>query len=323
MPDPDAEARQLLWPWVARPSRAQVVALICISCLALGPVAALAVLLRSDASPVDELVVAPTPDDSTSTITVTAIGVSPSTGELRVRVLVQPAVELVDDAGRLTQPVTLGVNDARGTVPRTYEAGEVPTPFEAAVPLVSGTITRYPVDQYEAGLLLALSTEVDDEQVPAPFGLGARATVDDFDLRAARPAAVDDVPGSFAVVEWEASRPGTTTVYAVWLMVLMWGLAVTGLLIVWSVLIWRVELPFWTFGYFVGVLFALPPLRDSLPGRPPPGTIFDFVSFYWSITIVGTSLILLLVTWVRRARGEATLRAIDPAIDPAVDPDRR
>src|SRR5690606_30834955 len=104
----------------------------------------------------------------------------------------------------------------------------------------------------------------------------------------------------------------TTTVYAIWLMVLMWGLAVTGLLIMWAVVMWMVEVPFWAFGYFVGVLFALPPLRDSLPGRPPPGTIFDFGSFYWSVTIIGANLILVLAIWLRRTHAEERLRALDP-----------
>ena len=109
-----------------------------------------------------------------------------------------------------------------------------------------------------------------------------------------------------------AHRPATTTVYASWLMLLMWGLAFTGVLIAWAVVIWQVELPMWVFGYFVGVLFALPPLRDSLPGRPPPGTVFDFVSFYWSITLVGITLILLLVMWIRRARWEIRHRHRGP-----------
>ena len=119
---------------------------------------------------------------------------------------------------------------------------------------------------------------------------------------------------------WDAIRPATTTVYAVWLMILIWGLAATGALIVWAVVIWMVEVPFWAFGYFVGVLFALPPLRDSLPGRPPPGTIFDFVSFYWSVTLIGVGLILLLGIWLKRTRATVRLRDLDDAVHAAPGP---
>ena len=70
----------------------------------------------------------------------------------------------------------------------------------------------------------------------------------------------------------------------------------------------------------VGVLFALPPLRDSLPGRPPPGTIFDFVSFYWSVTIIGVNLMLVLAIWLRRTRAQTRLRDLDDATVPAGPP---
>lgn len=315
------EVRQVraLWPWVAGPTRAQKVALVVISLLALGPLAGLVVILRADPTPVRVLVEADAPAEATR-VTVTALSLVPSSGELRARLLVEPGADLLREDGRLDQTIAVVVNDARGSTERRFDEGTRPDPFEVTLPVAAGSVVRYPVDRYTGSVVVVLVAVDEDGDTPLPAAVSARSVIDDFVLSGSYAATTDDPagdePGSLTVVDWSADRPNTTTVYAIWLMLLMWGLAVTGLLIVWAVVIWMVEVPFWAFGYFVGVLFALPPLRDSLPGRPPPGTIFDFVSFYWSVTIIGVNLILVLAIWLRRTRAQTRLRDLDDATSP-------
>lgn len=313
-----AEAKRSLWPWVARRTRPQIIALVLISCLALGPIVALTFILRADPTPVNTLVepAAGTPEDVTK-ITATLMGLSPSSGELRARISVVPSPELESGGGRLDQPVSVTVTGAQGFVTRDYLAGETVAPFDVTLPLNQGSTTRYPFDSYQGSLLTVVSTDAPDGgRASQPVALDARSVVADFDLTTTGNSNASAETKAAGQLEWEATRPATTTIYAIWLMVLMWGLAVTGLLLVWAVVIWMVELPFWCFGYFVGVLFALPPLRDSLPGRPPPGTIFDFGSFYWAITIIGVSLILMLSIWLRRTRDQQRLRALAETTEP-------
>lgn len=307
-----ADARRILWPWVARRSRSQVVALVVISCLSLGPLVALVAILRADPTPVHQLTdPVPTAPDVTR-VTATALGLSPAAGELRVRVLVDPAPDLEDGNGLLATPVAVVINNVSGATTRAYPVGDSLTPFEIALPLDAGNTTRYPFDRYRGSLIIVVND--DSGRVPEPqlVAVEARSVIDDFAMSAAPPSTVSEGPQPVTVIEWTATRTTTTTVYAIWLMILMWALAVTGLLIVWAVVIWMVEVPFWAFGYFVGVLFALPPLRDSLPGRPPPGTIFDYGSFYWAVTVTGVNLILVLSIWLRRTHAKERLRSIDP-----------
>lgn len=310
-PTYDYEARRVLWPWVARRTRTQVIALITISCLALGPLVALISILRSDSTPVHQLLDgAPSASDVTN-VNATALGLFPATGELRVRVVVDPADDLSDDNGRLAQPIEVVINDVSGATTRTYQEGDTPAPFEVGLPLSEGSTTRYPFDRYRGSLFVVVNEISSSARERQLVSVQARSVIDDFVIRATLPDQSQD-PSPITVVDWTGSRSPTTTIYAVWLMLLMWGLAVTGLLIVWAVVMWMVDIPFWLFGYFVGVLFALPPLRDSLPGRPPPGTIFDFGSFYWSITISGVNLIVLLGIWLRRTHAQERLRSLDP-----------
>lgn len=306
------EARRAMWPWVARRSRSQIVALVLISCMALGPLVALVAIFSTDASPQRQLLEPAPTTSEVSRVVATALALSPTAGEMRMRILVDPAADLTDDDGQLITDLSVVINDVSGATTRTYAEGDTPTPFEVSLPLTEGTTNRYPVDRYRGSLFVVVSAQPNGDTDRLPAVLAARSVVSDFTMSAAPAGDLTNAPQDVNVIDWTASRPMTTTVYAVWLMILMWGLAVTGLLIVWAMVIWMVEIPFWAFGYFVGVLFALPPLRESLPGRPPPGTIFDFGSFYWSVTIIGVNLILTLAIWLRRTRAEASLRSLDP-----------
>lgn len=311
----DTPAIRQLRAWVARRTRTQVAALVLASLLAFGPFLAVFLILRADSGPISELISPESRDPSVTLVTATIVGLSPNQGEVRTRLAIEPAPDSVDENGRLTDAVSVVVN---GTITE-LRAGDTVRPFEVTLAMSDGSITRYPFDAYHGQLVVYLTTGAGDDRTTIPHQAQVRSVVGDFTLSA--DLRNDPAPGNqpLGVIDWRAERPPTTTVYAIWLMVLMWALAVTGLLIVWVVIIWMVEIPMWVFGYFVGVLFALPPLRDSLPGRPPPGNLFDFLSFYWSVTIIGVSLILSLTTWLTRARAEQRLRALDTSSQQIVD----
>ncbi|NLD77187.1 MAG: DUF4436 family protein [Acidimicrobiales bacterium] len=307
------DAQRALWPWVAQKSRAQVVALIVVSCLSLGPLVALVAILSADPTPVHQLIEPAPAAPDISRVTATALGLSPTAGELRVRIVVDPAEDLEDDNGRLAVPISVVLNNLSGATTRAYEVGDSPIPFEATLPLEEGSTNRYPFDRYRGSLIVVLNDESAGDPEPQLVDVGARSVIDDFNLSAGLATEAEEGPQALTVIRWNADRTLTTTVYAIWLMLLMWVLAVMGLLIIWAVVIWMVEVPFWVFGYFVGVLFALPPLRDSLPGRPPPGTIFDYGSFYWAVTVSGVNLILMLGVYLRRTQAKERLRRLDPS----------
>lgn len=310
----ETPAIRQLKTWVARRTRTQMVALVLVSLLAFGPLLALVMVMRATTSPIDELVAPATPDPTVTSITTTFTSMSPTQGEVRTRFMIEPSLDLVDEDGRLLESLSIVAN---GTTTELRE-GESVRPFEVTLAMSEGAVTRYPFDRYKGQLLLLATTGVGEDREFVPFVPKVHSVVGDFTVHAdlSRDPAIKSDP--IGLIEWSALRPATTSIYAIWLMVLMWALAVTGLLIVWSVIMWMVELPMWVFGYFVGVLFALPPLRDSLPGRPPPGNLFDFLSFYWSVTIIGVSLILSLSTWLTRTRAEQRLRALDTGMQESI-----
>ena len=102
-----------------------------------------------------------------------------------------------------------------------------------------------------------------------------------------------DQAASTSTVDLGVRRNGPTLLYVTWIMALWWALSVSAVLLVWAVAIWRSAPPPWAYGYLVGVLFALAPLRGALPGQPPYGVLVDYVSFYWAVGSMGLGLLLL------------------------------
>lgn len=284
-----------------RPSRLQVVAVALVTVLSFGPLVALVVVIGADDGPIDELSMGPPAPEGGARIVATVISVSPAAGEMRFRVTVTPRDELLDRSGRLATDLVLQTNDIRGQTTYDFPAGEPLRPVEVVTALGGGSITRYPFDTYTSGLAVALASMAGTAELePVAVVTDVRSTVSDLDVSLAPPA--EEAPSALAISTLEVQRKLSTTAYAVWIMVLMWGLAVAGVMIVWAVTIWGAEPPLWSYAYLVGVLFALPQLRSQLPGNPPPGNLLDFVAFYWSIAIVGVSLIITLGIWVRANR---------------------
>ena len=65
----------------------------------------------------------------------------------------------------------------------------------------------------------------------------------------------------------------------------------------------KVEPP--TIAASLGLLFALPGLRNAQPGVPVTvGTISDFIGFYWCMVLAGISCGLLILNYIVKYRAE-------------------
>lgn len=291
-----------------RPKRPRPVVLIvgALSALfGLGGVYTLALALASG-DPTETLVPAavPSPNDTTTTVSARVLDVDASAGLVRVRLAIRPQRSLLSGEV-LSENLDLVVNDTEGSTVRTISAGQPVSPIVVSLPLSDGVVAQYPFDTYSAILLVRL-TRVDQtsgtEPDVVPISMDVSSTVSEFDLEGRLSSSTPTEGAEVAVVEFEVTRSAAAVVYTLGVMAIMLALAVTGIAIIWATYNWRVELPPWIYGYFVGVLFALPPLRASLPGAPPPGAIVDFLSFYPSVGVVASAMVVVVVHWLRSAR---------------------
>ncbi|MDE3089868.1 MAG: DUF4436 family protein [Chloroflexota bacterium] len=96
-------------------------------------------------------------------------------------------------------------------------------------------------------------------------------------------------------------RSGTVIAFAVFIMALKWLLALSALFVALSVAVRGRKVELAMFSWLAALLFALPPLRNAMPGVPPLGSFNDFASFFWAEGIVALSLIIIVFTWLKRA----------------------
>ncbi len=279
--------------------RPVVVALVAAGLLSLA-LMAVAVWRVSNRDVSEALLEAPTETGADLRADVTVISVDPQLGEARLRL-----VPVVVDPGRaegglVTEGFRVLVNDAQGEGTHTFAPGQPVQAIEFSVALTGSSVYRYPFDRYEASLVVLAADGTGTEGDPLVTDLSLTSSVIAFDVSAA--TVPDDACGFGSCATLDADRPATTVGYTIWFMVLAWGLALAGLAVLYLITRHGVELPLWVFGYLVGVLFALPPLRASLPGSPPPGGVVDFVAFYWAVAVVGLTLLGLAWLWVREAR---------------------
>lgn len=301
-------------------SRSQRLGLAIVAVLTLGPIAAALAFLDAGRDPTTTVMPRPEgaglPEDAVL-LDATVMSVAPASGEVRLRIEPDPQAGLRSE-GTLAGELTVFVSAVSGNEVNTFPAGSVPGPFEVSVPMGESNVSRYPFDNYRMAVLAG--ARVDGE--PVPVRVHVESISVDFDVDAVGEVEVNDGNGAAGLV-LDLDRRWTTVIYAVGVMGLMWLFAVAGVLASWTAVVWQVEPPAWVYGFFVGVLFALPPLRNNLPGEPPPGTIVDLVAFYWAVAVVAVTLLLLLLTWVQRtkaARSEVIAAGADPGEPPVEEP---
>lgn len=157
---------------------------------------------------------------------------------------------------------------------------------------LDGTETDYPFDRYATEVQISMSG-ADGASLPVAITV---FSTDPF-FRTAPGFSVDDSPGVDFTLALRRSTP--TIVYALFVIVLMLGLAAAAATAAYYVLKHRKGLLFPACSMMAAMLFALVPLRNAVPGSPPIGSVIDFASFFIAEVIIATSLIATVILGYR------------------------
>ncbi|GAA2774517.1 DUF4436 family protein [Mycolicibacterium pallens] len=227
-------------------------------------------------------------------VTVWITKVDPTTQQLSVTIVdVAPNGALADPDGNFTQDVTL-TTAAIGNWKADIKAGDSAPDIEQKVS-VDGAVTDYPFDRYTGRLEVHVFNAQGNN---LPLALTVVNTDPFFGLTT---TAATSQNGGLAV-KLGLHRSAPTIVFAVFIMLLMLGLATGAVVAAFYILHWRRGLIFPGCSMMAAILFALIPLRNAVPGNPPIGSIIDFGSFFIAEAVISISLISSIVLGFRHQR---------------------
>ncbi|MBO0678548.1 DUF4436 family protein [Mycolicibacterium sp. S2-37] len=218
--------------------------------------------------------------------------VDPATTTATVTVTeVQVNGKYADDEGYLAQAAKLDTN--------SFSNASTALPMGEALPAIEqrfgllGIPTDYPFDSYSG--LMAINIVLDDGTV-VPTTLTVFNT-DPFFRADLTQDSDTNVDGLDADLLLKRSTP--TVLFAMFIMVLMLGLAAAALVAAYYALRWRRGLVLPACSMMAAILFALIPLRNAVPGGPPIGSLIDFASFFIAEAVIAIALITSVVLGYR------------------------
>jgi len=164
---------------------------------------------------------------------------------------------------------------------------------------VDGDVNRYPFDRYNAEIPFT-ATQGD----VLKLGRGAKKV--DFTIVAygamqnwrfaMQFEERQDLPLVMLVVN--ISRSPTTKGFSVFIVILMWMLSLAAVAVTFEVVVRQREASPPLLGMMVGLLFAMPAVRNTQPSVPPIGTLSDVVGLFFNMALVALSAICSMLSWV-------------------------
>jgi hypothetical protein len=197
----------------------------------------------------------------------------------------------------LTKDVVLYTSAVNGSLAHAYRAGSFMDPFETTVPLEGDTST-YPFHHLKVEISALASTAggVRSGQT-VPLQLRLSSNLAGYRASPSHPN-VREGPLVDGVLHVDPSW--AAVLFAVFIMVVMWALALGAVAVAMSLLARRRRFEGAFAGFLAVLLFAFPTVRNSLPGIPPVGVLFDYAAFFWAEALVALALIALITGWTVR-----------------------
>jgi hypothetical protein len=210
-------------------------------------------------------------------------------GDLLIQLNFLPNLALSGSNG-LSDSVEIQVNDSQGNGVITFLKGATMQPRPITVSITGSRVQQYPFDSYRA--LLNVTAVFSESRTAIPVAMEVAGALADFEATASDQR--EEGSAAARIVTY-IDRENGVVLWAVLFMALCWALAVSVASLAYLVLVRTDAVPSWLWPFIIGTLFALPNLRDSLPGDPPYGSAVDWGAFYWAVLIVAFALISLVI----------------------------
>lgn len=242
-------------------------------------------------------------DGSETVVLVTITGIKTLDNKLDAKVLVIPEDELTDqrlDVLNTDLSVRLYPWNTLGDV--KFPAGASPAEVTTTID-VSGDPTTWPFDSYTTDAISADVLVGDGEgREFLPARVEVEAAVQGWDISS---ASVPPSPQSYSqsgdeAVQLTLKRALGPLAFDIGICLVL--IMLPALALYTSLKVYRgkkeFQMPFLT--WYAAMLFAVVPLRNILPGAPPPGAWVDILLVMWVILGLVASMLVYVVVWNRR-----------------------
>jgi hypothetical protein len=216
--------------------------------------------------------------------------------EVVLRVLVTPHGELGEDNGLAPAAELRLLNSSSLRGDQVFPAHQRISSIDLPIALSGGTVTDYPFDSYQ--LSVQFAAVQNGVQVPV------RLTVDKVDSLFAYSIIGADGSSGLGTVDIRFHRAAGVLVFATFMMITMWALAIAVLLGAWHLVSGRRGLVWPAFGFMAATLFALAGFRNLAPGLPPIGSLLDYAAFLWAEVIIALSVVVSVVSGAVTEHGQ-------------------
>jgi hypothetical protein len=178
------------------------------------------------------------------------------------------------------------------------QAGQLLPEVTVGLDLHQGEVRDYPLDRYVSLMTLAASERAQDgNEKSLPIHVTAWEGVLGFDVKAKSVASQrsEELQLQFVVRRTAGVAFFGVAIYGAMLVMMLCALIIGSLVFVG---IRRIEVTL--IGALAAMIFALPALRNALPGAPPLGIRADIFIFFWAELGAVIALCLFIAAWARQ-----------------------
>ena len=219
---------------------------------------------------------------------------------LTVNVLVYPKDSLYDkNLGTLTTDATVRLYPENDLGDLQFPVGKAPAQVSTAI-IAHGDPGNWPFDSYSTDEISAdvfTGTAPNREKVPARVEVTGK--LDGWDATVTRVHDPADPPDVQDNVKLTLSRSKGPLIFGFGICLVLIALPVLALWVAIPMVLGRTTFlpPFGT--WYAGMLFAVMPLRNFLPGSPPPGSWVDQALVLWVLIGLVVAMTIFFFAWWR------------------------
>jgi hypothetical protein len=177
----------------------------------------------------------------------------------------------------------------------SYVANQQPEPVDASMELV-GNLSQYPFDSYRWFVAMAMTSGPKSSTI-IPVRVVLSSTQHDWKVT---PQLASVRTDGTVDINLFAHRSVGTVALALFEMFIMVAIAAIALCISYTAIAGHHELSWGLFGWLGAMLFALPAIRNTMPGVPGTGTLADYTVYFWALLTVALCLLVIGITYIRR-----------------------